>query len=88
MYILRQDQEFNKNTTLFNKFNNSRGCKNHNFFLIYVAQTNQEKIKKQKTQIEGYNLWLDLLWYQLMQILAELNGIHKPKIYLIQVCWK
>jgi hypothetical protein len=26
------------------------------FFLINVAETNQEKIKKQKTQIEGYNL--------------------------------
>ena len=33
------------------------------FFLINVAETNQEKIKKQKTQIEGYNLWLDLLCY-------------------------
>jgi len=42
-------------------FNNSKGCKNRNFCLIYVAETNQEKIKKQKTQIERYNLWLDLL---------------------------
>jgi hypothetical protein len=53
-----------------------------------VAETNQEKIKKQKTQIEGYNLWLDQLWYQLMRTLAKLNGIREPKIYLIQVCWK
>jgi hypothetical protein len=51
-----------------------------------VAETNQEKIKKQKTQIEGYNLWLDQLWYQLMRTLAKLNGIREPKIYLIQVC--
>jgi len=70
-------------------FNNSRGCKNP-IFLYNVAESNQErkKIKKQKTQIEGHNLWLDLLWYQLMRTLVELNGIHKPKIYLIQVCWK
>jgi hypothetical protein len=48
----------------------------------------KKKLKKQKTQIEGYNLWLDLLWHQLMQTLAQLNGICEPKIYLIQVCWK
>jgi len=30
-------------------FNNSKGCKNPNFCLIYVAEINQEKIKKQKT---------------------------------------
>jgi hypothetical protein len=49
---------------------------------------NLSRIKQEtiKTQIEGYNLWLDQLLYQLMRILAEFNGIRDPKINLTQVC--
>jgi hypothetical protein len=52
MYILRQDQEFNKNTTLWFWCSTIQEDAGTLIFFVYVVETNQEKSRNKRDELK------------------------------------